>query len=144
MLYNEDFGKLVERSLEYAPLNILYKNVWYCPAPESILRKCGYKEIVDTPCPKDEHEYAYSWKETDTQIIKIWAKVPDPTPAQKREKAYQEELICRYGNGVYTVDFMNKLWWEYSAEGNRNRAKEIKEIIAEAKADIRERYPDKD
>ena len=146
MLYNRNFGKLNGQSLEYAPQNELYNGSWYIPASETILRKLGWKQIVDTPYPSDGKSYTMSWKETAKQIKKVWTRVPDPaplTPSEQREKAYQEELICKYGNGIYTVDYMNKLWYEYSAEGNTEKVNEITEIIAAAKAEIREKYPDK-
>ena len=106
-----------------------------------------YKKIVEAPYPDDGNLYVSKWEETSKEIIRVWVEVPRPepeplTPVEQRELAYETELICEYGNGVYTVDYMNKLWYEYSAEGNVEKAEEIQQIIAEAKAEIRERYPD--
>ena len=143
MLYNENFGKLRDQNLEYAPLNIEWKHVWYCPAPDNVLKSCGYKKIVEKPYPEDGHNYAAAWKETQSQIVRQWILLPDPTAAQKREAAYKNDKICKFGNGIYTVDEMNKFWYEYSAEGDKVKVKEIKNIIVEAKTAIREKYPDK-
>lgn len=85
------------------------------------------------------------WSETSTSIVKVWRRLPDPappTPAQQRENAYQTEPVCMYGNGVYTVDYMNKLWYEYSAEGDAEKVSTIQASIVEGKQIIRERYPD--
>ena len=149
---NSSFGKLKGQIIEYAPTNARYKNTYYCPAPPDVLINLGYKIVVNTPYPDDGNYYISSWSESKTQITKVWKKTspppepePEPlTPVQEREKAYETELICKYGNGVYTVDEMNRFWSEYSAEGNKAKVKEIQSIISKAKAEIRKKYPDKE
>lgn len=148
MQYNYNYGKLIEETvIEYAPINALARGVWYCPAPDDVLESLLYKKVIDTPFPDDGKQYTFTWHETSSVIEKVWTPIPDPqpeplTPAQQRELAYETELICPWGNGLYTVDYMNDLWAKYSAEGNEEIASEIQEIIAAAKADIRQRYPD--
>lgn len=61
--------------------------------------------------------------------------------AQMRENAYETYKCISYENALITVDEANKLWEEYEAEGSR-RAEELTDLIAAAKARIRELYPD--
>ena len=146
MLYNYDFGKLESdgQTLDYAPLNVQINGTWYCPASSTQLKDMGYKPIEDVPRPDDGNEYTSTWKELTKVIKRVWVKVRDTrTPLQKREDAYKTLLICEYGDGVYTVDHMNNLWYEYSAEGNIEKSTNIQEIISEAKNKIRKKYPDK-
>lgn len=147
MLYNLNFAKLLsETQLEYAPKNVCFEDTWYCPASDDMLRRMGYKKVINTPYPEDGKSYVYYWRETSNNIKKYWEAQPDPeplTPSQEREYAYETELICKYGNGVYTVDEMNDLWFKYSAEGATEKVQEIQEIIVAAKEEIRKKYPDK-
>lgn len=69
-----------------------------------------------------------------------WEYIPF-TPAELREKAYETEKCIEYGGELLTVDEANHLWEVYEAEGSE-RAVELTELIAVAKAEIRERYPD--
>lgn len=145
---NKLYGKLDGDLLQYAPRNAEYEGTYYCPAPENVLRNLGFKNVILKPYPDDGHEYEQKWEEASGTIKQKWVRLPDPpqpdppTPPEQREIAYSTEPICRYGNGIYTVDYMNKLWYEYSAEGETEKTTEIQEIIAAAKAEIRERYPD--
>lgn len=145
MLYNKDFGKLNNNELEYAPLNGKVGNTWYAPLGEVQLRTLGYKYIENTPCPTDGKNYVKGWKELKNKIKVTWTLSTDEplTPPQQRELAYETELICNWGNGVYTVDYMNSLWTKYSAEGAIETVEEIQSIISTAKQEIRERYPDR-
>jgi len=76
----------------------------------------------------------------DTENGVHWEYIPF-TPAELREKAYETEHNIVYGDEVLTVDEANHLWEVYKAEGSE-RATELTELIAVAKAEIRERYPD--
>ena len=49
--------------------------------------------------------------------------------------------ICHRGGKMLTVDEANRKWQEYQAEGN-SKANELTTMIANAKATIREQYPD--
>ena len=118
---------------------------WYCPASDAQLKANGYKVVINTNYPYDGHQYSGSWKETKTRITRVWTQLPDPEPptqSELRENAYATEKICGYNGGTYTVDEMNRLWYEYSAEGDLEKTVEISSIIAEAKRMIRERYPE--
>lgn len=64
-----------------------------------------------------------------------------PTPAQQREQAYNTETIVSWSGEMITVTQAAQLWQYYAAEGNE-KATELQALIAEAKATIREKYPD--
>lgn len=68
--------------------------------------------------------------------------VVEETAEQKREKAYQSLYIITYHNKSLTVDMANKLWQEYTAEGDNSKSAEISSLIAIAKHNIRLQYPD--
>lgn len=146
---NKNFGKIVNGELQYAPTNLRYKNTYYCPADDALFKKVGYKKVVDTPCPDDDRQYIGKWEESSKEIVKVWEEVSVPdfdtlTPAQQREIIYVTKLICEWNNNTYTVDYMNKLWYEYSAEGKSKLAKDIQKVISTAKAEVRKQYPDRE
>lgn len=64
------------------------------------------------------------------------------TPAEKREDAYNTMEIIEYRDKKITVTAAATLWEYYSAEGATEEAGELTELIAAAKAKIREMYPD--
>lgn len=64
------------------------------------------------------------------------------TGAEKRENAYEVDAIIEWQGDQITVDDANKLWQAYTAEGKVSIAQELTAKIAEAKAQIREEYPD--
>lgn len=64
------------------------------------------------------------------------------TGAEKRENAYEVDAIIEWQGDQITVDGANKLWQAYTAEGKVSIAQELTAKIAEAKAQIREEYPD--
>jgi len=109
-----------------------------------MLKGLGYKEIIDTPYPEDGKHYIFNWKETTKSIKKVWKELPERkplAPAEYRQAMYETEPTCEYESKLYTVDDMNRLWMIYSAEGSE-KAISIQKVIAAAKAEIRERYPD--
>lgn len=69
-----------------------------------------------------------------------WEYIPY-TPKELREHAYETEKIISYEGDMLTVDEANSKWQEYQAEGN-SKANELTTLIANAKATIREQYPD--
>lgn len=74
-------------------------------------------------------------------------KVPDPippTPAQLREEAYNTQAIISFGGEMLTVTEASQKWQYYAAEGNTAKTDELTALIAEAKASIREQYPDEE
>lgn len=64
------------------------------------------------------------------------------TGAEKREIAYETEAIINWQDNMITVDDANRLWYAYTAEGKVAIAQELTALIAGAKQEIRERYPD--
>ena len=69
-----------------------------------------------------------------------WEYIPY-TPKELRERVYETEKIISYEGDMLTVDEANRKWQEYQAEGN-SKANELTRLIANAKATIREQYPD--
>ena len=70
-----------------------------------------------------------------------WEYIPY-TPKELREHVYETEKIISYDGDMLTVDEANRKWQEYQAESN-SKANELTRLIANAKATIREQYPDK-
>lgn len=64
------------------------------------------------------------------------------TGAEKREIAYETEAIIEWQGDIITVDDGNRLWSAYTAEGKVAIAQELTALIAAAKEQIREKYPD--
>lgn len=71
-----------------------------------------------------------------------WEYIPF-TPEELRERAYETEKVVSYEGVMLTVDEANRKWQEYQAEGN-SKANELTTLIANAKAAIREQYPDEE
>ena len=69
-----------------------------------------------------------------------WEYIPY-TQKELRERVYETEKIISYEGDMLTVDETNRKWQEYQAEGN-SKANELTTLIANAKATIREQYPD--
>lgn len=67
---------------------------------------------------------------------------PEPTPAEKREAAYNTEKIIDWEGEQLTVTEAAQLWQYYSAEGDSEKAEALTALISEAKQAIREKYPD--
>ena len=68
---------------------------------------------------------------------------PEPTPSEKRENAYNTEKRIEWGGKELTVTEAAQLWEYYASEGSE-KADELTALIAAAKANIRERYPDEE
>ena len=69
-----------------------------------------------------------------------WEYIPF-TPEELRERAYETDKVISYEGKMLTVDEANRKWQEYQAEGN-SKANELTTMVANAKATIREHYPD--
>lgn len=71
---------------------------------------------------------------------------PEPvlTPKEQREQAYETEPLIEYEGEEITVDEANKLFLQYSAEGNTQKYMDLQILIGRAKADVRARFPDKE
>lgn len=72
---------------------------------------------------------------------------PEPqvlSPRERREQAYETEPLIEYEGEEITVDEANKLFLQYSAEGNTQKYMDLQILIGRAKADVRARFPDKE
>ena len=68
---------------------------------------------------------------------------PPPPPASHlREEAYNTQTIISFGGEMLTVTQASQKWQYYAAEGNTDKTDALTAMIAEAKASIREQYPD--
>ena len=65
-----------------------------------------------------------------------------PPPAQLREEAYNTQAIISFGSEMLTVTQASQKWQYYAAEGNTDKTDKLTVLIAEAKASIREQFPD--
>lgn len=74
-----------------------------------------------------------AWKAAQTTV--------EPTPAERREQAYNTEKVIEWDGSMLTVTEAAKLWQYYAAEGS-DKATQLQALIAAAKAEIRTEYPD--
>lgn len=63
------------------------------------------------------------------------------TPSELRQQAYENDAIISYNEKMITVDEAEKLFWQYFPEDSEC-CDELKTLIKNAKAQIREMYPD--
>lgn len=85
------------------------------------------------------------WVE-DIYIVTKWIPGVNPyevelTPVQLREQAYNTEKVIEWESSMITVTEASQLWQYYAAEGSL-KANTLQELIANAKSDIRLKYPD--
>ena len=66
---------------------------------------------------------------------------PVLTPAEQREAAYNTAQIIPWEGDTIAVTKAAQLWQYYAAEGNM-KAYDLQALIAKAKAEIRNQYPD--
>ena len=67
-----------------------------------------------------------------------------PLPSKQREEAYNTQAIISFGGEILTVTQASQKWQYYAAEGNTAKMDELTALIAEAKASIREQFPDEE
>ena len=88
--------------------------------------------------------------ETQTPpVVTGWTPLPipepeTPSPAKQREEAYNTQAIISFGGEMLTVTQASQKWQYYAAEGNTAKTDELTALIAEAKASIREQFPDEE
>lgn len=86
--------------------------------------------------------------ETQTPpVVTSWTPLPipepeKPTPSQLRENAYNTQAVIPWDGEMLTVTEASQKWQYYAAEGNTEKTDALTALIAEAKASIREQYPD--
>ena len=88
--------------------------------------------------------------ETQTPpVVTGWAvgTIPEPetpSPAKQREEAYNTQAVISFEGEMLTVTQASQKWQYYAAEGNTAKTDELTALIAEAKASIREQFPDEE
>lgn len=114
---------------------------------ESFLQNCVYVEdsFVDTITPYTR----YNWE--TGEFYEVDPPDPEPTPepepeipipSKQREEAYNTQAVISFDGEMLTVTQASQKWQYYAAEGNTIKTNELTALIAEAKARIREQYPD--
>ena len=82
-----------------------------------------------------------SWLFTNTPK-QVQPEPPVLTPRERREQSYETEPLIEYEGEQITVDEANKLFLQYSAEGNNSKYSQLQQLICAAKTTIRNTYPD--
>ena len=114
---------------------------------ESFLQNCVYVDdsFVDTITPYTR----YNWE--TGEFYEVDPPDPEPTPepepeipipSKQREEAYNTQATIPWDGEMLTVTQASQKWQYYAAEGNTTKTDELTALIAEAKAKIREQYPD--
>ena len=83
------------------------------------------------------------WNEEAYQAYLAEHPVNQLTPAERRETSYNTEAIIPWAGELLTVTAAAQLWQYYAAEGS-GKAEELQALIAQAKAEIRAKYPDEE
>ena len=78
----------------------------------------------------------------DISDDEIAEEAPVLTAEAWREQAYNTIPCVSFGGAMLTVTQAAQQWVYYAAEGNTSKTDAITALIAEAKASIREQYPD--
>lgn len=109
---------------------------------ELINKTESYDRLItmETYPAREYHENTHAVLSYNEEQGIHWEYIPY-TPKEMRERVYETEKIISYEGDMLTVDEANRKWQEYQAEGN-SKANELTTLIANAKATIREQYPD--
>ena len=68
--------------------------------------------------------------------------ITERTASEIREQAYNAVLVVSWSGATLTVTEAAQQWQYYAAEGNTTKTDALTALIAEAKAEIRAKYPD--
>jgi len=150
------YAKIVDGKLFVAPNPLSFAGVRTYNPPDALFVSAGFLPVEDTPYPDDGGYYLSHWEEQDCKIVRVWSEVvlpepepepkpiptPELTPAQKREQAYNTEPVIEWDGNFLTVTQAAQQWAYYAAEGDEYKSGALTALIARAKQDIRERYPD--
>lgn len=109
-------------------------SVLFVEAPDEVFEGWGY---LDGEFIKPTAPDGWVYDESNGTFY------PEPTPTEQREKAYNTEKVIEWYGSTLTVTEAATLWNYYAAEGS-DKATELQTLIAAAKAEIRERYPDEE
>lgn len=88
-------------------------------------------------------KYCYENGLTFEEVQEATPYIVPPTPAEKREEAYNTLAIVAWDDEMLTVTQAAQLWQYYAAEGSE-KAAQLQAAIAEAKVGIRAMYPDEE
>lgn len=70
------------------------------------------------------------------------APVPELTPAEQRERAYNSDPCVPWDGDMLTVTAAAQQWQYYAAEGRTDKTDALTALIAKAKERIRAQWPD--
>ena len=101
----------------------------------------GDESFVERYCKR--HGYTYE-KIIDASTLNAEKSELNTVQSKLREEAYNAQNIIKWNGEMLTVTQAANLWQYYSAEGNTEKASKLTELIAEAKASIRDQYPDEE
>lgn len=113
----------------------------YCVGTGIVIPAQEYEDMEDAVIEAGYDMTAYVLRDGEWVIEPL----PDTRSASdKRQEAYTTlPIIALDGDEeLKTVDFVNDLWFKYSAEGNETYATVLQGKIADAKAQIREMFPE--
>ena len=99
-------------------------------------------ETVDVEVPVMGMVYRDATPEEIAELERQQAAVPEPTPAEMREHAYNTDPCVPWGGEHITVTEAAQQWAYYAAEGNSEKMDALTALIYKAKRTIREQYPD--
>lgn len=144
------YAKLIDGVLFAAPNPLNFNGVRTYNPSDALLETAGFLPVEDTPYPNDGGHYLSHWEEQDGRIVRVWSEavmpepipVPEPIPAQKREQAYNTMTIVAWDGKLLTVTQAAQQWTYYAAEGDEDKTGTLTALIAQAKREIREQYPD--
>ena len=149
------YAKLKNGELIAAPNPLIGEGFKTYNPMEKLYRAAGYLPVEETPQPDDGGYYEPRWEQQGDKIVRVWEAaespvveapepLPDPTPAKLREQAYDNDTVIPWEGNYLTVTQAAKLWTYYAAEGNDDKAQALTDLIAQAKREIRERWPDEE
>lgn len=75
------YAKLINNTIRPAPKKVPYNGNTIFNPTEDVLLDLGYFPVTYTDMPTDAPEgqhYEYSWEQTDTAVVQVWALVDDP------------------------------------------------------------------
>ena len=121
-------------------------DVLFVEAPDYVFEGWGYngEETGDARFIKPECPEGWIYDDTTGTYYSESDMPKHMTASGKRETAYDTEFVIEWENEMITVTKASQIWQYYAAEGNTAKTDELTALIAEAKANIREQYPDEE
>lgn len=142
---NTNFAKIIApTSIGYAPNAVTIEDTTYFSPTAEQYADAGYYPVVDTPQPEGLF-WRYEWQMKKEKVTKVWIAVPDErTAAEKRKYAYETEALIDNDGEMITIDAARNICLEYMFDGTERSSEiinNLSNLIAVAKADIRNMYP---